>query len=234
MHVTTKHGERSDSNTYYIIDQKDNRQIEIKESEETKDLGVIVDTNLKFQKQIAACITKSNGVLASIKRTIRYLNLETFKTLYKALVRPLLESAGAIWSPSLAKDIRSLESVQRRATKLVPSLRNLTYKERLIALDLPTLAYRRTRGDLIMVYKILKGMVDLNYTHFFKLSTTKTRGHELKLFKQRNRLNVRQKFFSQRIVDSWNKLPEYIVSSSTIINFEKLYDSFHYGSKFNF
>lgn len=137
MHVTTKHGERSDSNTYYIIDQKDNRQIEIKESEETKDLGVIVDTNLKFQKQIAACITKSNGVLASIKRTIRYLNLETFKTLYKALVRPLLESAGAIWSPSLAKDIRSLESVQRRATKLVPSLRNLTYKERLIALDLP-------------------------------------------------------------------------------------------------
>ena len=192
LHVSCKNGEGIDSNIYYIIDQKANRQIEIKESEETKDLGVIIDTKLKFQKQIANCIKKANGVLASIKRTIKYLSLETFNIMYKALVRPLLESAGAVWSPSLVKHIRSLESVQGRATKLVPSLR---YKERLIALDLPTLAYRRKRGDMIMDSKIMKGIVDLNYTTFFKLGTNNTRGHELKLFKQRSRLNVRRNFF---------------------------------------
>ena len=234
LHVSCKDGEGIDSNIYYIIDQKANRQIEIKESEETKDLGVIIDTKLKFQKQIANCIKKANGVLASIKRTINYPSLETFNILYKALVRPSLESAAAVWSPSLVKDIRSLESVQRRATKLVPSLRNLSYKERLIALDLPTLAYRRKRGDMIMVFKIMKGIVDLNYTTFFKLSTKNTRGHELKLFKQRSRLNVKGNFFSQRIVESWNALPEEIVNCTTVLHFEKFYDSFHCERKYNF
>ena len=234
LHVSCKNGEGIDSNIYYIIDQKVNRRIEIKESEETKDLGVIIDTKLKFQKQIANCIKKANGVLASIKRTIKYLSIQTFNTLYKALVRPLLESAGAVWSPSLVKDIRSLESVQRRATKLVPSLRNLSYKDRLIALDLPTLAYRRKRGDMIMVFKIMKGIVDLHYTTFFKLSTNNTRGHELKLFKQRSRLNVRRNFFSQRIVESWNALPEQIVNCTTVLHFEKLYDRFHCERKYNF
>ena len=145
LHGSTKNGERIHPDIYYVIDQKVNRQIEIKESKETKDLGVIIDANLKFQKQIANCIKKANGVLASIKRTITYLSLETFNMLYKALVRPLLEKAGAVWNPSLVKDIRSLESVQRRATKLVQSLRNLSYKERLMALNLPTLTYRRKR-----------------------------------------------------------------------------------------
>ena len=56
LHVSTKNGEAVDSNTYYIIDKKDNRQIEIKESEETKDLGVVIDSKLKFQKQIATRI----------------------------------------------------------------------------------------------------------------------------------------------------------------------------------
>ena len=59
LHVSCKNGEGIDSNIYYIIDQKVNRRIEIKESEETKDLGVIIDTKLKFQKQIANCIKKS-------------------------------------------------------------------------------------------------------------------------------------------------------------------------------
>ena len=234
LHVSTKNGERIHPDIYYVIDQRVNRQIEIKESKETKDLGVIIDANLKFQKQIANCIKKANGVLASIKRTITYLSLETFNMLYKALVRPLLENTGAISSPSLVEDIHSLESVQRRATKLVQSLRNLSYKERLMALNLPTLTYRRKRGDMIMVFKIMKGIVDLNYTTFFKLNANNTRGHKLKLFKQRSQLNVRRNFFSQRIVESWNELPKEIVNCTTVLDFEKLYDRFHGDHKYDF
>ena len=63
-----------------------------------------------------------------------------------------------------------------------------------------------------MVFKIMKGIVDLNYITFFKLRTNNTRRHELKLFKQRSRLNVRRNFFSQRIVESWNTLPEEIAT----------------------
>ena len=51
--------------------------------------------------------------------------------------------------------IKDLEKVQMRATKLVMKLKHLKYKERLERLKLPTLRYRRTRGDMIEVYKIL-------------------------------------------------------------------------------
>ena len=73
LHVSCKNGKGIDSNIYYIIDQKVNRQIEIKRIGRDKDLGVIIGTKLKFLKQIANCIQKANSVLASIKRTIKYL-----------------------------------------------------------------------------------------------------------------------------------------------------------------
>ena len=52
------------------------------------------------------------------------------------------------------------ENVQRRPTKLVPGLTNLIYEEKLKALNLPTLAYRRARGDEIELGKILSGKHD--------------------------------------------------------------------------
>ena len=48
--------------------------------------------------------------------------------------------------------------VQRRATKMVPSLKNVPYEERLRQLDLPTLTYRRSRGDMVEAFKIINGV----------------------------------------------------------------------------
>ena len=80
---------------------------------------------------------------------MKFINGDTFKLLYKSLVRPILELTGTVWNPYKLKHIRSLESVQRRATKLVQAIKDLPYEDRLRSLDLPTLAYRRSRGDLI-------------------------------------------------------------------------------------
>ena len=64
------------------------------------------------------------------------------------------------WFPTFQKlkNIRKLESVQRRATN--PSLYDLSYTERLQRLNLPSLLYRRSRMDLITAYKIMNGLVD--------------------------------------------------------------------------
>ena len=78
------------------------------------------------------------------------------------LVRPILDYASTIWNPHLMGNIRDLEKIQKRATKLIPSLQHLSYLERLQHLNLPSLLYRRTRMDLIMTYKILHGLVLLN------------------------------------------------------------------------
>ena len=80
----------------------------------------------------------------------------TFILLYKALVRPHVEYANSVWSPYKKGDIEAIEKIQKRATKLVISIRKLPYKERLQPLNLYTLKYRKLRGDMIEVFKILR------------------------------------------------------------------------------
>ncbi len=69
--------------------------------------------------------------------------------MYTALVRPHLEYANQIWCPHLVKDVEAFENVQRGVTRMVLQLKGLSYEESLRSLDLPTLAYRRSRGDQI-------------------------------------------------------------------------------------
>ena len=75
--------------------------------------------------------------------------------LYKSLVRSHLEYANSVQDPHRLGLIKDLEKVQMHASKLVITIKNLTYEDRLKRLKLPTLKYRRIRGDMIKVYKIL-------------------------------------------------------------------------------
>ena len=97
--------------------------------------------------------------------------------------------------------IRELENVQRRATNLIPSLRNLTYSERLQNLNLPSLSYRRNRMDLIMTSKILNENVLVDKDYFFTMNTSHTRSNGFKIYKKYNRTSTRRFTFSQRIIN---------------------------------
>ena len=111
-----------------------------------KDLGVSMNANMKVSEQcrIAAC--KVNQVLGMIRRNITYKENSLIVPLYKAIVRPHFEYCIQAWSPYLRKDIDMLENIQRRATKLIPGLRDLTYEERLKECGLTALETRRLRG----------------------------------------------------------------------------------------
>ena len=105
-------------------------------------------------------------VLAIIKRNFVMNDEEDFRLLFNGYVRPHLEYCVHVWSPYLKKDIECLEKVQRRATKLVNVLKNKSYPERLTLLHTTSLAKRRTRGDLIQVFRILNGIDSVEKEHF--------------------------------------------------------------------
>ena len=128
-----------------------------------KDLGIIFDKTLKFDLHINSQVSKANKVLGLIRRNFKYLDGPTFNKLYKALVRPHLEYGQTVWFPHLSRQSKLIEGVQRRATKLVPSLSELAYHERLLILKLPSLKYRRICGDMMTVLNILFNETDNSY-----------------------------------------------------------------------
>ena len=165
-------------------------------------------------------------MLGMIKRTFDYLNKYSFLLLYKAYIRPQLEYCQQACQPYLTKDIDILGRVQKRATKLVKSLKDLSYEERLKELKLYSLSERRTRADMIAVYKIVHGITDINIEKLFTLEKDKrTRGHSLQIKVHKfSKTEVRRNAFSQRVVIPWNELPDSIVNSLNEKTFKRDYD----------
>ena len=122
-----------------------------------------------------------------------------------------------------------MENVQRRATKLVQNLKSLEYEERLKKLNLPSLVYRRRRGDLIEAYKIRHNKYKIKKDKLLPLKEyTKTRGNSEKIEKTGFHLDLRKKFFSCRVHDAWNELPESVINAPSVEAFKGRLDK-HLG-----
>ena len=148
------------------------------------------DDLYEFSSEIASLrwLTKSLKSLKSHEIRLISMKSNDFEISYKIFwsVGPLvLVYASTIWNPHLKEDIRNLEKVQRRATKLIPSLSRIPYSDRLEMLNLPSLLYRRTRMDLIMTYKILHGLIDVDKDYFFTINTNPTRSNGLKTLQEK-------------------------------------------------
>ena len=93
-------------------------------------------------------------------------------------------------------------------------------------MNLTTLETRRLRGDLIETFKILRKLEGTESSMYFEMSGTGLRGHSLKLYKEQARLDVRKYFFSQRVVDTWNALPEIVIECTNVNNFKNKLDRY--------
>ena len=194
------------------------------ETECEKDLGVYVDNELKFSGHCEKKVNQANKLLGLIRRSFRYLDGPSLGTIFRSEVLPHLEYCHPIWSPRYARDCQLVENVQRRAAKLVPALRHLSYPERLERLNLPSLYYRRARGDLVEVYKHLRGHYSVECPYLELADARPTRGHSSRLKKPQVRKTVRANFFGVRVVNSWNNLPESVVTAPSVSSFKRRLD----------
>ena len=124
--------------------------------------------------------------------------------------------------------LKKIEKVQMRATKQITCIKHLSYVERLKYLRLPTLHYRRIglRGDMIMLFKIVTGIIDSTVSCNFTNSHSVTRGNKYKLAQKHVHYNLTKFSFTNRVVPIWNSLPDYVISACSVGVLEKRLDSF--------
>lgn len=189
----------------------------LKHTESEKVIGVIIDNKLSFDHLITEKVNKANSNMGLISRFFTFMDRTTFRLLCTSLVRPHVEYANQSWNPQLRKHIDLIENVQRRATKLVPGMKDFSYEERLELLNLSTLSYRRLRGVMIEVCKIVSGKYNEAVSQFLPMLTdSSTHGHSYRIYKRRSRLNLRKNNSTRRVIAAWNSLPQDIASAASV------------------
>ena len=217
-------GKKNPKNKYFIGTDDDKTELEVTELE--KDLGIFIDPNLDFKKHIKTIVKKASYINYKILKNFTYRDSNILVPLFKTLARPILEYGNSVWANGLKKYKTLVENVQRKFTKHIKNLTNIPYEDRLKLIKLPSLEYRLIRGDMIQVYKIANNFYDpITTNSIFKFSSnTRLRGHNYKILKQNTNKTKFSNFFTNRVVNTWNKLPSNVVNAKTINEFKNLFD----------
>ena len=187
-------------------------KISIPTSYEERDLGSVINSNLSSSANCEQMALKANRALNLLLRSLGRFQKGSFNKLYTSYVRAHLELNIQALPPNLLKDSRTLERVQRRATKRVKGLTTKSYSDRLKELNLFSLAFRRIRGDMILTHRILNDPSHPN------------RGL-LKLQQPLVKTKQRSAAFSVRVPFIWNRLPKAVVEAPSTETFKKRFDA---------
>jgi Reverse transcriptase (RNA-dependent DNA polymerase)/Endonuclease-reverse transcriptase len=187
---------------------------EISVVQEEKDIGVIVQNTLKPGKQVEKAANLAAAVLRQIQRNFHYRDRRVFVNLYKQYVLPHLEFSSPVWAPWTVAEKEKLEQVQRRAVKMVAGIKATDYEGRCREIGLQTLEQRRKMADLSLVHGIVNGRGGMKFETMFEKAenrpgarTRQTQGKDnLKIPMARN--ETRRNFFTVRVAQEWNSLPD--------------------------
>ena len=195
-------------------------------TESEKDLGVLISDDLKPRNQVNYSASKANSILGLLKRTLTTRDSHTWKKLYTCYIRPLIEFAVSSWNPYTKQDQITLEKVKKRATKVATNLKSLKYGKRCELLGLSSLQLRRTRGDLIQMFKFESGIDKIDW-HTSPTRIPQRYGHRERLRREIIWCcNQRHEFFSNRIANHWNSLPDEIILSKNVNEFKNKLDNY--------
>ena len=193
-----------------------------------KDLGVYVDTDIRWRHHIALKSADAAKKAGWILRTFISRDKGTMMLLFKSLVRSIIEYCCPLWSPHLVCDIIQVESVQRSFTSKISGLSSLNYWERLKQLNLYSLQRRRERYMIILIWKIYYNLIPNDINIVFQQSgrrgVTCIRPLGSSKFSSIN--TMRFNSFSSTASALFNTVPAEIKSISSLTMFKSALDKF--------
>jgi hypothetical protein len=215
IHINSKRNETV-ANKYFL----DNAAIITSNS--VTDLGIEINSNLDFSSHISNIIAKARQRSGTFFRGFVCRKLAFVRKIFVTYIRPCLEYNSNVWNPSKIYLIDKIESVQRQFTKKIPTISNLSYEERLKALNLDPLELRRLRFDLIQYYKILNNLSPLKPENYFSFYFPResSRTTEPKLIRPALGNNRLFSSFFFRSIDAWNCLPTDLRHASSVDSFK--------------
>jgi hypothetical protein len=185
------------------------------------DLGVVRSSDGSYTAHYPNMIAKARRASGLIRRSFRLRTMQLMWPAFQAYVLPVLMYASSAWSPSLQKDIKAIESVQKRFTKSIFELRHLNYYERLSKLNALTLSNRRLFADMVLTFKIIHSLTSCSLDSLgLLLVTTNTRGAGLRLYHKRTVNKIQSSLFQYRVTRYWNKLPTDIIACLNLHTFK--------------
>ena len=226
-------GKVNPEKVYYF--EENGKKLTLETTDVERDLGIMITNDGKWAAKVEVAVNRASWVLFRIRKTFRFFDMNLCKKLYPTFVRPHLEFASAAWNTLLKGEIKKVEGVQRRATGMVFELRGLEYEERLERLGYTDLDKRRKRGDLIQLYKITKGLeeveIDANMNMGINNLGRPKRSHAYQIEKEISRgCSMRDGFLPNRTATTWNLLPPDVVEAETVVSFKSKLDA-HWMSR---
>ena len=187
------------------------------------DLGVKLDNGLTFTPHICQVVAKAKQRVFMLFRAFRSPKTDVLLLGYNSYILPILDYCSSVWSPGLLGNIEALESVQRLFTRRLPGMKQIPYPNRLKILKLPSLELRRLRADLLLCFKILNEITAGPPSNYgLVVVKTITRGHDMKLYHDHDRIDARRNYFSSRVCAPWNSLPAEVVHSDSAMAFKRM------------
>ena len=192
-----------------------------------KDLGIIIDSSLRFHHHIRKLAAKAGGVMGDLLRSTVCRTSKFMMSIFISHIRPLVEYCSCLWNVGYLEDVRRLESVQRRWTREIDGLAGLDYVTRLKTIGLYSIQGRLMRADMIKIWKAFNGEVDAGVKDMFEMAQSiGTRGHSLKMSIPVCRSEMLRRSFAVRRVILWNSLPFSVVEATSVCTFKGRLDEF--------
>ena len=196
-----------------------------------KDLGVVISSFLSWHSHVISIVAKCNKVLGFLRRnTPNSLGIDLRRALYLSLVRSTLCYGSQVWAPqSSTRDLLLLERVQRRASKyiLAPGgacFADLSYRDRLIILDLIPVSYWFEYLDLVFFYKCRNGLFNFDIfkyvTPYSKSKVTRNSFISIDYKPNLTQTSTFKDSYLSRIIPLWNKVPLNTKESNTLSFFK--------------